>query len=545
MKKIKTFFQNQLNILNSDEDNLINHIIKVRSLNNNFFEFKYKDYWPNDLPGLESCITSAMKAIINKKKCAIVGDYDVDGITATALFKRFFNHLNIDLETIIPNRFINGYGITPSLIKEIDADVIFTVDNGTTAYEAIDYIQSIGKTLIIIDHHDVVKELPIETFLNPKRTENIWNNLCAAGLSFVFLCELKKNLKKEKYIPEIVADFSFDYVDIVALGTVCDIMSLTYLNRVFVYHGLNKLKNDAIAGLKVFQIENPNTNSFGFIIGPHINATGRFGHAEIALKLLTTNDYEEAKVLLNNMKIMNDERRNIEKKIVKEAIQNAKGNRIIYSIGKWHEGVIGIVASRLKDEFKLPAMVITNKDGIYKASIRSACDFRAGQFIKDGIKCGAIKFGGGHDGAGGFVMEENQLNLFEEFIFNYDFSPQLPKLKIDGVISIFCLTQCKWIQKLEPCGAGNNSAVFLIPNCQIYNFQFIKNHLSLILMNESTNKLKVIMFDVLNKPTEIITKQSIIHAIIQVNTYMNNASFQLIDFIIPSDDLQEIQVLLK
>ena len=106
MKKIKTFFQNQLNILTSDEDNLINHIIKVRSLNNNFFEFKYKDYWPNDLPGLESCITSAMKAIINKKKCAIVGDYDVDGITATALFKRFFNHLNIDLETIIPNRLL-------------------------------------------------------------------------------------------------------------------------------------------------------------------------------------------------------------------------------------------------------------------------------------------------------------------------------------------------------------------------------------------------------------------------------------------------------
>ena len=475
---------------------------------------------PNNLLDMEKSSLRTLEAIKNKEKIGVFGDYDVDGATSTALLGRYFDELKLAYEIYIPDRKTEGYGPSIKGFKELiekNVKVIFTVDCGTLSFQAIDYAKSKNIDVIVLDHHQSEINLPkAYSVVNPNRLDDKSDlqYLCAAGVSFMFLVSINRELRLIDWFKNNSIDEPnlINYLDLVSLGTVCDVVPLVGLNRAIVKQGLKILKAKKNLGLKtlldICKIEtNPSIYHLGYILGPRINAGGRVGKCSHGANLLLNSNPKEVFKLATELDQYNKERQMLEKDLIKkiliESENKLKDPVLILQGSNWHEGIIGIVAARLKDKFNKPAIIISINGDIGKASARSIVGFDIGSAIIAATQEKILLKGGGHKMAGGFSINISNIEKFKEFIFrkfkniNEDLTQQKPLL-LDSKIapSAINLEFYDKVNILSPFGSGNPEPKFIVENLKPVNSKIVgdKHIKSVLIAPEGTN-IKTIAFN--------------------------------------------------
>jgi single-stranded-DNA-specific exonuclease len=538
----------------------------------NFLDPKIKTTLPNpfDLLDMDKAVAHVLEAINKNKKITIFADYDVDGATSSALLKRFFREVGVEVGIYVPNRILEGYGPNSKALldlKKSGTDLVITVDCGTVAFEALETAKNAGLEIIVIDHHLGVLQKPEAiAVVNPNRLDEkfLHKNLCAAGVCFLFAVGINKALREINFYADKKEPNLLNLLDLVALGTVCDVMPLTGLNRAFVSQGLKILKQRKNLGLR--QIcdaagldEEPTAYTLGFVIGPRINAGGRVGKSDLGARILSSEDENETEEISKELELLNKQRKEIETQVLDEAIKALESGQggftvndpVIFAVSKnWHQGVIGIVASRLKDLYNRPVAVIAiddeGKKG--KASCRSISGVDFGCEILKARMSGVLLEGGGHAMAGGFsVLPEKIKDLHQFFCanlsekvsemtaqknVNFDIELDLQQVNIELL---------QELSKLEPFGMGNAKPKFIIRDLQKVNAKLIgqnQDHISCnfssktsigfsgnlqaVAFRSATTKLAEILLDPKNKkPLSAVGNLSI-------NNWMGSQKVQLL-----------------
>ncbi len=458
-----------------------------------FIEPKLRDLLPDPsrFKDLNKAVARLADCVETGEPIGVFGDYDVDGACAAALLVWVMRDLGVSVDVHIPDRFTEGYGPNQAALMalgERGASLIVTVDCGITAHAPLAAVASTGMDVIVIDHHIAGPELPkAHSVINPNRLDEdgTYGHLCAAGVTFIVLVGLIRELRRRDFFgTERTPPDLMMRLDLVALATVCDVVPLAGLNRAFVGQGIKIMAQrrhpgltrlaDA-AGMKAA----PDTYALGFLLGPRINAGGRIGSSQTAVQLLSTLSDDEATGLAAKLDQLNAERRQIEQDIREQAIDRALQAPdtpvIVLSDKSWHEGVIGIVAGRLKERFGKPACVIAMGDnGVGKGSGRSIPGFRLGSAVIAAHQAGILLGGGGHDMAAGFSIDAANLDAFATFLaqrMEKDLNGQAPQLvrEVSGTLS----TQgaqpelTDWLEKLGPFGSGNPEPRFVLPDCKV------------------------------------------------------------------------------
>ncbi|MFV9839174.1 MAG: single-stranded-DNA-specific exonuclease RecJ [Aaplasma endosymbiont of Hyalomma asiaticum] len=441
---------------------------------------------PFHLLDMEKAVNRILVAIQKKEKVVVFGDYDVDGATASALLKRYFNSIGLDISIYIPDRITEGYGPNKEAflkLKKEGNSLCITVDCGTVAYEPISVAQDVGLDVIVVDHHIGSVTLPKAlAIINPNRLDekSTCTYLSGVGTAFMLLVALHKVLRQKGVFQRVKEPELLNYLDLVALGTVCDVMPMLKLNRAYVRHGLKILSRRGNTGLRILSdalgiSEKPNTHHLGFSIGPHINAGGRVGNSGLGAKLLSSDDEIECSRIVATLLDLNAERKEIENNSFLEAASCAEslvaeGKNIIMVAGNWHVGIIGIVAGRLKERFFLPTIVISLDGDTGKASARSVAGVDIGAAVLSAKLENLIPEGGGHAMAAGFSVKKDQLGKLYDFFLDRFKDVNIQKAMYSyGVLSTdaVSLTLCKELQLLEPFGPGNTEPRFILKNVLI------------------------------------------------------------------------------
>ena len=453
-----------------------------------------------------------LSAIINNNdKICILGDYDVDGSTATALLVRYLESIKHPFFSYIPDRVKDGYGASKKLFKKLiikKPKLIIMVDCGSTSNEAIDFLNENKIKSLIIDHHEINKPYPnANVIINPKKDNGYieYDYLCATTLVYFFLDLLIKSFKNKINIRK--------YLIYVLLATVCDVMPIRKLNRLISIIALKEFNIETNLAIKeLFNLNNKkskiNINDLGYLIGPILNAGGRLGKSNYATELLSSDDPK----IINERSIelikLNEKRKKIETIIMNEInffdIEQENKDIIVYYNPNINEGLIGIIAARLKDYFNKPSIVITASGDVLKGSARSIYKYNIGRAIKNLLDNNIILSGGGHNMAAGFTIKKNNLNIFEEFIsknflesgasndhiFNYD-------SEISSIA--FNKTFFDDVKKIQPFGTGNPVPTFLFKDLKIIKTNVLNNkHISLILKSKIGFSINSISFNSLN-----------------------------------------------
>ena len=496
------------NIKNEDVNSFLNPSIK------NFLPN------PNTLSDMKKSSLRTMKAIKNKEKIGVFGDYDVDGATSTALLGKYFDELKLTYEIYIPDRKKEGYGPSIKGFQELirkKVKIIFTVDCGTLSFEAINYAKSKNIDVIVLDHHQSEINLPkAHSIVNPNRLDDKSDlqYLCAAGVSFMFLVSLNRELRLEDWFKKnfIEEPNLINYLDLVSLGTVCDVVPLVGLNRAIVKQGLKILKAKKNLGLKtlfdICKIEaSPSIYHLGYILGPRINAGGRVGKSSHGSNLLLNSNPKEVFKLAHELDQYNKERQMLEKDLIKkiliESESKLKDPVLILQGSNWHEGIIGIVAARLKDKFNKPAIIISINGNVGKASARSIVGFDIGSVIIAATQEKILLKGCGHKMAGGFSINISKIDEFKKFIFakfkriNEDLTQKKP-LFLDSKIapSAINLEFYDKVNVLSPFGSGNPEPKFIIENLKPLNSKIVgERHVKSVLIGSEGTSFKTIAFN--------------------------------------------------
>ena len=446
---------------------------------------------PFHLLDMDKSIDRTISAIKASEKICIFADYDVDGATSSALLKNIFSQLGVDINIYVPDRIKEGYGPTEfamEKIKEDETSLIITVDCGSVAFDALEKASELNMDVIVIDHHISLDNLPKAIgVINPNRLDETsqYKNLAAVGVAFLFAVALVSHLKKDGYFNQknIVIPDLIQQLDLVALGTVCDVMQLTGLNRAFVAQGLKIAKARKNIGLKTLcdlaDISEPvNCYHLGYILGPRINAGGRVGKSCLGASLLSTNSASEAESIAKELDTYNQERKVIEATMLEEAFKIADmqsdDNMIFVANHGWHAGVIGIVAGRLKEKYNKPVAVVAINDGIGKASCRSIKGLDFGCKIIEAKQKELLIAGGGHAMAAGFTVDEALIQKLQKFL-NDEFAKDLSSSSLhlmeyydaELTTSAATLRFMSEINDFEPFGVGNPSPVFKFSNLYV------------------------------------------------------------------------------
>jgi single-stranded-DNA-specific exonuclease len=447
---------------------------------------------PKSLKDMDRAAARIADAIINNESVAVFGDYDVDGATSTALLKRFFTALGRPLRVYIPDRIAEGYGPNTAALlklKNEGSTLVLTVDCGITAYEPLAAAADAGLDIVVLDHHRAEAELPrAHAVVNPNRLDcdSGQGHLAAVGVTFLAIVAVNRILRQRGWYSEKIPEPRIlQWLDLVALGTVCDIVPLTGANRAFVAQGLRVMAMRQNAGLVALAdlnnlSEQPSTFHAGFVFGPRVNAGGRVGEAGLGSRLLSTDDAIEARDLAKRLHEYNNERKAIEDGVLQDALIMAEAHDtaapVIMVAGEgWHPGVIGIVAARIKEKYNRPACVIAFDDnGIGKASGRSVTGIDLGGAVISAKQNDILIAGGGHKMAAGFSVARDRLECLRAHL-NSHISAQLdgavyaPELRIDGVLSAQALTLdlVEKLSALAPFGAGNSEPRFVISGVKI------------------------------------------------------------------------------
>lgn len=450
-----------------------------------------------------------LDAIVDGRNVTVFADYDVDGGTSSAILTRYFRAWGRELGLYVPDRLTEGYGPSPEAFRHLQAtgaDLVITVDCGAAATAALAEAEAIGLPVIVIDHHLMGKTPPAcAALVNPNRADDTsgQGHLAAAGVVYVFAAALNK-LARERDIapPEGLPDI-LNWLDLCALGTLCDMSPLRGANRAFVKQGLKILERGQNPGLRALadiagigKIES--VYHATFVLGPRLNAGGRVGDPWLAAKLLATEDRSEAIALAERLHAHNDERKAVESAILEQATTEAQKQLdanpdlgVLIAAGEgWHPGVIGIVAGRLKDRFHLPAIVIGWGQGlgpVAKGSARSVRGVNIGDAISAAAKAGIVLSGGGHAMAGGLSLEPEQLPGLQAWMQEHmaEFKEEraaAKELAIDALLAPMQVTTETFdlIQTIGPFGQGAPEPVFAIKNVEITHTRPIgENHLKL------------------------------------------------------------------
>ena len=489
-------------------------LLESRGLKPSFLNPKYTDLVdPFTLPDMDKAVDRIKKAVKDNERILIYGDYDVDGVTSSTLMEETLKLAGVNpdhIDIMLPDRFADGYGMSPKLIKKAQKQgttLVITVDCGSRNHNIIDELNHEHIDTIVTDHHETENQMPeAVAIINPHRkdhpTESL-QNLAGVGVAFKLAQALvKQNLIKdgqEKWL-----------LDLVLLGTICDSMLLTGENRILGHYGLKVLAKTRRPGLRELMqragVKNLNSESIGFQIGPRLNAAGRLESATISLNLLRAKTPLDAAPLADKLEALNKKRKTEQISATKEIEQRGiKDDPVIIETGKWHEGIIGIVAGRLVEEYHKPAFVLTEtKNGIYKGSGRSFVDFNLANALSYAID--SIIGGGGHAGAAGVKVDSKDLYQFREQINEYYRSLHLKdqeqyfKTRADLDVSDFSdltLDFLSDLKSLEPFGPGNEEPTFRLKNIRLENVTRMgaeRNHLRLDLRDKSGKYLKLVAF---------------------------------------------------
>lgn len=451
----------------------------------------YNPYMLNDMDIAVNRIENAIK---QNEKITIYGDYDVDGITSVTILKQFLDEQNIDVDYYLPNRLHEGYGLNNAALQKIKdrgTKLLITVDCGISAYEEIEFAKSIDIDVIVTDHHECPAILPNAlAVIDPKRDDSTYpfNSLAGVGVTFKLIHALaeKMNLPKENYLK---------FLDIVCMGTVADIVPLVEENRVIVKYGLEYIKNTSNVGLKaliaVSGYSSIDSSAISFGLAPRINACGRMGEAETALKMLLTNDETEAVNIANMLQEKNKERQEVEKGIMQDAVSKIEADKmyedniIVVGSENWFHGVIGIVASKITEAYYKPSILVCFEDENGKGSGRSIDGFD----LHEALNCCSehLKKYGGHEMAIGLSIEKQKFSEFKNAIVKYAnekiTEDYLPVIKIDSEINMREATgkTIEELKLLEPYGECNMPPIFMYKNIKVDSVRTLSNdkHLKL------------------------------------------------------------------
>ena len=525
---LKKYNQEEISFLKDNFflDEITSKLLSIRKIKKedikSFLNPSIKNFLPNPntLMDMEKATLRTSKSINKKEKVGIFGDYDVDGATSTALLGKYFTELKIPYEIYIPDRKKEGYGPSIKSFKELidkGVKIIFTVDCGTLSFDAIEFAKENNTDVIVLDHHQSEIKLPKAfSIINPNRFDDESNlqYLCAAGVTFMFLVSINRKLRLESWFTKNKIDEPnlINYLDLVSLGTVCDVVPLIGLNRAIVKQGLKILKIKNNLGLKtlldICNIEsNPSIYHLGFMLGPRINAGGRVGKCSHGANLLLDTDPKNAFKLASELDQFNKERQMLEKdllrKLLNETKDYSKDPVLVLSGSNWHEGIIGIVAARLKDKFNKPVIIISIDGEIGKASARSIVGFDIGSVIIAATQNKILLKGGGHKMAGGFSINIRNIEKFKEFVFrrfrniNEDLTSEKP-LYLDSTISPAAINLDFYnkVNNLAPFGSGNPEPKFIIENLKTVNSKIVgEKHIKSILIGMDGSSIKTIAFN--------------------------------------------------
>ena len=468
---------------------------------------KYSLPNPFDLLDMDVACDKIISNIQNKKKITIFGDYDVDGATSSALLKKFFAMLEVDIDIYIPDRILEGYGPNKEALlklKESGTNLVITVDCGTVAFEPFEEASKAGLEIIVIDHHIGAVEKPKAlAIINPNRIDEKFphKNIAAVAVCFLLIVALNKKLREKDFYQKnnLVEPNILSLLDLVALGTVCDVMPLSGINRSFVTQGLKILKQRKNLGIKELMNiagidQEPSAYHLGFVLGPRINAGGRVGKSDLGADLLSTKSEARAKEHASSLDNFNKSSKDIENKILMETDEQIIKNKsyqdpVIIAYSKnWHQGVIGIIASRIKEKYNRPtAIIATDDQNIGKASCRSIENIDLGSVILKAKLNNLLIEGGGHKMAAGFSINMNRLEELKEF-FNQEIGQDVEKYSkervfyYDDVLDINSanLNLAQKLTSLEPFGNGNRKPRFIIKDLNVIRADLIganKNHI--------------------------------------------------------------------
>lgn len=494
------------------------------------------------MPDMEIAVNRILKAIDNNEKIIIYGDYDADGITSITVLKSFLEERGLEVDSYIPNRLDEGYGLNKEAIKKIFDDghrLMITVDCGISGIDEVDYANSLGMEVLITDHHEPAQTLPNAlAVVDAKRKDNEYpfNQLAGVGVVFKLIqaIAIKLNLDEKEYLK---------YLDIVCIGTISDIVPLVDENRVIAKLGLKLVNQTRNIGLKAllevvgFKSIDSGTISFG--VAPRINACGRMGHEQIALDLFLAKDYETAKKLAIKLNEYNTERQSIEKRIfdeAKEKIENEENNNACIIVGGegWHHGIIGIVASKVTDMYFKPSILICFEKDIGKGSGRSIPGFDLHEAL---MNCSAeLEKFGGHAMAVGVTVAKDKFNEFktklEEYAKKCDIDKIVPIINIDSEIQIknIDIDSVKSLKTLEPFGEANKTPLFLFKNLKINSIRALSEgkHLKLTL-KEDNFMIDAIGFNMgeLSEKYLLDDKVDIVGSL-EINSFNGNDSIQIV-----------------
>lgn len=487
---------------------------------------------PSHLKDMDRAAARIADAIQAGEAIAIFGDYDVDGATSTSLLQLFFEAAGGRVMTYIPDRMKEGYGPNaPALLslKQRGAALAITVDCGITAFEALEEAAEGGLEMIVVDHHVAEPRLPRAlAVVNPNRLDDDspHGQMAAVGVAFLLAVAVNRVLREAGWYGDRPAPDLRQWLDIVALGTVCDVVPLTGVNRAFVAQGIKVMAQRGNPGIVALadvsrMNEAPEAWHAGFLLGPRVNAGGRVGEAGMGTALLTAPDYATALPLAQKLDDYNNTRKDIEAACLEQAIaqveEGAMHDGLVYAVSEnWHPGVIGIVAGRLKERFNRPACVVAMEDGVGKGSGRSVTGIDLGTAVIAARQEGLLINGGGHAMAAGFTVAADRQDAFREFLASRiqtqtgDGGP-VAELGLDGVLQPRGATVelAEALQKLAPFGAGNREPRFAISAARIVKANVVgKDHVSCILTGEDGGRLKAIAFRCADRPLGQMLLQS-------------------------------------
>ena len=497
---------------------------------------------PYLMPDMKNAVDRIIKAIDEKEKTMIYGDYDVDGITSITVLSKFLNQCGLNVGYYIPNRLNEGYGLNKKAIKTIADEgykLIITVDCGISSTEEIDYAYSLGMEVIITDHHEPLDILPNAlAIIDCKRKDNKYpfNSLAGVGVSFKLIQAIgqRLNLPEKEYLK---------YLDIVCIGTISDIVPLVDENRVIAKLGLMLIKQTKTPGvkalLKATSYKEVNSTTVSFGIAPRINACGRMGHEKDALELFLTENIVEAEQITEKLNEYNKQRQNIEKRIFEEAIakieknEENKKNMIILGSENWHHGVIGIVSSKITELYYKPSILICFENDNGKGSGRSIPGFDLHEALC--LASDYLEKYGGHEMAVGLSLKKKDFKAFKEKLEsiaeNLHTDELTPIIKIDKEITLndIKIENVKELNLLEPFGESNKTPIFIYRNLKIDSIRALSEgkHLKLTLKDE--NKIiNAIGFNMGKYSEEYLIGDKIdVIGVLEINTFNGIESVQI------------------
>ena len=524
--KVHTFDEKL--ILASSQKNkispLLSKLLSFRGIDSDHvFDFLYSDL-KNNIPNpfllkdMDKSVNRVIESIKKNEKIGIIADYDVDGSTSASILFKFLSYFKTNIVIKTPNRLSEGYGPNLRLMDEMQhekVNLIFTLDCGTSAHNIIDHIKYKNINVIVIDHHLGELTLPqVFSIINPNRYDekNNFKQLAAVGVTFLFLMSLRKKLREQDFFKKSIKEPNLkNLLDLVALGTVCDVVKLVGYNRFFVKLGLQLIKERKNKGISQI-IDNsnlrstPNSGDLGFIIGPQLNAASRIDDSSLPTKLLISNDTNEIEKITKKLSLLNEKRKLIEINVFENALLQAerqKNKKFILVHGKhWHNGILGIVASRIISIYHKPTIVISFTNSLGVGSARSIDNVDLGGIILNAKNKKILIGGGGHKMAAGLQIN---FNLLDDFIIFLNKTFDKFPIKIFQKIDFFDLeissnqinnNLLDSIDKLEPFGSGNPEPKFIINDLKIDSIKILKDkHLLIIFQNDFSINFKGICFN--------------------------------------------------